>query len=52
MQITLTLNEKTENFLKALAEVSGDNPETLAESLLSDIVLSAAENPELIGEDE
>jgi hypothetical protein len=52
MQITLTLNEKTENFLKALAEASGDTPEKLAESLLSDIVLSAAENPELIGVDE
>jgi hypothetical protein len=52
MQITLTLNETTQTLLKALAEVSGDTPETLAESLLSDIVLSAAENPELIGEDE
>jgi hypothetical protein len=52
MQLTLKLNETTETLLKALAEASGDTPETLAEALLSDIVLSAAENPELIGVDE
>jgi hypothetical protein len=52
MQITLTVNETTAAHLKALAEVSGDTPETLAEFLLNDIVLSASADPELVSADE
>lgn len=52
MQLTLTVNETTATHLKALAEVSGDTPETLAEFLLNDAVLSASADPELIGVDE
>jgi hypothetical protein len=49
MQINITVNETTAAHLKALAEASGDTPETLAEFLLNDAVLSAVEDPELIG---
>jgi hypothetical protein len=52
MQLTLAVNETTATHLKALAEASGDTPESLAEFLLNDAVLSAAADPELIGEDE
>ncbi len=52
MQITLTVNETTAAHLKALAEASGDTPETLAEFLLNDIVLSASADQELIGVNE
>ena len=52
MQIQLTVNETTATHLKALAEASGDTPETLAEFLLNDAVLSAVADPELIGVNE
>lgn len=52
MQLTLTVNETTATHLKALAEASGDTPETLAEFLLNDAVLSAVADPELIGVNE
>lgn len=49
MQLTLTVNETIAAHLKVLAEVSGDTPESLAEFLLRDAVLSAVADPELVG---
>lgn len=52
MQLTLTVNETTAAYIQALAEASGDTPESLAEFLLNDAVLSAVADPEIIGVNE
>ena len=52
MQITLTLKDTIAEHLHALADASGQAPETLAEVLLSEAVLSAVTDPELLGNNE
>ena len=53
MQITITVNDTIVEHLKAFANnTSGHTPETLAAVLLEDSVLSAVEDPELLGNNE
>jgi hypothetical protein len=50
--ITVSLSLTVGNHLKALAEISGETPEQVAEFLLNDAILSAVTDPELLGVNE
>ena len=52
MQITITVKDTIVEHLKAIANTSGHTPETLAAVLLESSVLSAVEDPELLGNNE
>lgn len=52
LNITVSLSLTVGNHLKALAAISGETPEQVAEFLLNDAILSAVEDPELLGNNE